>query len=933
MLKPDDFTAFFRDVHGYEPFPWQKRLTEQVLSKKSCSWPRVLDLPTGTGKTAVLDTAIFTMAIRPDSSPRRVLFVIDRRIVVDQVYKRAESIKKRIESADTSILRKVREQLRKLSDGESLGVTALRGGISIDNGWTSSPDKPWIIVSTVDQFGSRLLFRGYGVRDKMRPVHAGLAGNDCLVILDEVHLSSPFAETLDGVSKLKCRFIPRRFSVVEMSATPSNSNTARFTLDETTDLKQCEELRRRVQAVKKAELITVQNADSIPSTVKRIIDKAGKDRKDDVRSIGIIVNRVRTARETYKVLNKEAGFHTFMLTGRMRPLDRLDILNRVSAKIDPDAEERDNSLTILVATQSIEVGADFSFDALITECAPVDSLRQRFGRLDRRGTNFARTGIPARAWIIGPRSVVKSKEPDPIYGDSVKATWERLNFLLDNQKEIDVGPLSLQNFPEETVAPRISAPLLLKSHMDAWVQTNPEPPVQPPLEWFLHGINIKHNADVYILWRWDISSEALSLVPPRNAEFLQIPVNAAKLWLKNGLEEVNVADVDSFAENKENPEQMESDIIKDCVRWEGFAEEPKQIRVEQIRPGDILILKPNRGGIAGGTWDPSSVESITDLGDAAQLEHGKRATLRLDSRIFPNLMSMPNPQNASIEDYYVPDKITELLSELCEASKNAEAWAVQVASKLKNNGFEITQVGLDSKNETFCYYVLSERVSTGRISSIDPETMDGSDESGAFTGTGVLLKDHLCNVGKRAMQIAQRLGCSAEIVEDLHLAGQLHDIGKVDRRFQNQLVGNDPVNFEMLNQPLAKSLPGVSRVNTYPKGMRHEIASLAMVKSSSKVLAKANDTDLVLHLIGTHHGWGRPLLPIIKDSKPQKLSYTIDGYVLGEVSSDFVESSLALDMADCFWRLVEKYGYYGLAWLEAILRLADHQQSAQEKLQ
>ncbi len=932
MLKPDDFTAFFQDVHGYEPFPWQKRLTEQVLNKKSCSWPRVLDLPTGTGKTAVLDTAIFTMAIRPDLCPRRVVFVIDRRIVVDQVYERAESIKERIESADTLVLKNVREQLKKLSDGESLGITALRGGIPVDNEWASSPDKPWIIVSTVDQFGSRLLFRGYGVTHNMRPVHAGLAGNDCLVILDEVHLSSPFAETLDNVSKLKPRFLPRRFSVVEMSATPSNSNTDRFTLDETSDLKKCNELRRRVYAVKKAELITVRNSDSIPSAaLKKIksIDKVSKDR--NVRSIGIIVNRVRTARETHRVL-KEAGFRPFMLTGRMRPLDRLGILNSVSTKIDPDAEEREDSLTILVATQSIEVGADFSFDALITECAPVDSLRQRFGRLDRRGTNFARTGIPARAWIIGPRSVVESKKPDPIYGNSVKATWERLKFLLDNQKEIDVGPLSLQNFPEKAVAPRISAPLLLRSHMDAWVQTNPEPPVQPPLEWFLHGINIKHDADVYILWRWDMSSETLSLVPPRNAEFLQIPINVAKSWLKNGLE-VDVADVDSFAEDKNSPDQMGSDIIEGCVRWEGFAEEPKQIRIEQIHPGDILILKPDRGGLGGGTWDPSSVEPIADLGDVAQLEHGRRATLRLDSRLFPNLIHMPNPQSILIEDYYVRDKITELLNELLEAPEDTEAWVAQAASKLMNNGFEITQVGIGNKNEASCYYVLSEKRLTKRTLLIETETMDGSDESGAFTGTGVLLKDHLCNVGKRAMQIAQRLGCSAEIVEDLYLAGQLHDIGKVDRRFQNQLVGGDPVNLEMLDHPLAKSLPGISRVSTYPKGMRHEIASLAMVKSNSDVLARANDPDLVLHLIGTHHGWGRPLLPIIKDCEPQKLSYTIDGYVLSEVSSDFVESSLALDMADCFWRLIERYGYYGVAWLETILRLADHQQSAQEELQ
>ena len=49
-LTSDDFSAFFRDVHGHPPFPWQCRLTAQVLDRGV--WPRVIALPTGTGKTA-----------------------------------------------------------------------------------------------------------------------------------------------------------------------------------------------------------------------------------------------------------------------------------------------------------------------------------------------------------------------------------------------------------------------------------------------------------------------------------------------------------------------------------------------------------------------------------------------------------------------------------------------------------------------------------------------------------------------------------------------------------------------------------------------------------------------------------------------------------------------------------------------------------------
>ena len=927
-----DFTAFFKDVHDCEPFPWQQRLTAQVLNRRA--WPKVIDLPTGTGKTAVLDTAVFAMAMQPETAPRRVVFVIDRRIVVDQVCKRAQRIRERIEAADTAVLECIRDRLRMLSDGESLGVAALRGGVPIDGDWTYRPDQPWVVVSTVDQFGSRLLFRGYGVTQGMRPIHAGLAGNDCLVILDEVHLSVPFAQTLARISALRSGPLPRRFATVEMSATPSDRESTPFALDSETDLDGCAELRRRVKADKRAGLVPVRNQEAIQGAVLKIvksIDKSIRRNEFRVRSVGVVVNRVRTARDTYAAL-ASAGYSTHLITGRMRPLDRVDALDEIGPAVDPDGDQRQGRLTVVVATQAIEVGADFSFDALVTECAAVDSLRQRFGRLDRRGTHSERTGHPAQAWIVGPKSVVGSKKPDPIYGASVRATWEELERRCEEDGRLDIGPTALRDFPDDAMAPRTSAPLLLKTHLDAWVQTRPEPMVQPSVDWFLHGIDRNRPADVSVLWRSDRSPEALRLVPPRQAEFIQVPIGAVKSWLA-GDPEVDVADVGHAHESVDSHASV-NPHTRDWVRWGGFENGAEgSVRIGDIRPGDVLIVDPERGGLTAGTWDPSSKEPVTDLGDAAQIAYGRRATLRLDPNLLravsPHMVSPPTPADEADTDALLGSRVAEWLKAPVSDPTELPHWMHKTIAKLGSD-YDVNAVGVGDDNPGRSYYTLTSRNPKTKKPVVDAGTLDDSDETGSFTATGVSLSQHLDGVGERAGRVAERLGLPREIVGDVRLAGRLHDLGKVDSRFQFQLVGGDPVELAMRHgEPLAKSLPGARRVAGYPEGMRHEIASVALIESNVDVLRLAQDEDLVLHLVGTHHGWGRPLPPIVEDPEPEALSYAWDGHFL-TASSDLAGGSLALDMADRFWRLVERYGYHGLAWLEAVLRLADHRQSAEE---
>ena len=126
------------------------------------------------------------------------------------------------------------------------------------------------------------------------------------------------------------------------------------------------------------------------------------------------------AKAREKIPDEPPAFDVELLTGRIRPVER-DTL--VGEKLHPflHSSPKQNPVRplILISTQCLEVGADFSFDALVTESASLDAVRQRFGRL-------ARLGKPetSHAVIVAAESAMK--ESDPIYGDALKATWDFL---------------------------------------------------------------------------------------------------------------------------------------------------------------------------------------------------------------------------------------------------------------------------------------------------------------------------------------------------------------------------------------------------------------------------------------------------------------------------------------------------------------------------
>ena len=202
-----DFASFYREVNDRDPFPWQSRLAKQV---RNGEWPSLIGIPTGLGKTACLDIAVWALAAQAQRAPQertvptRLWWVVNRRLLVDDTYRHATELADALQTATDGEVFKVATLLRSLSKGHRrplhehgqhtlpLQVVSLRGGVSADR--PISPIQPTVICSTIPMYGSRALFRGYGSSRSTRPIDAALAYTDSLVICDEAHLATHLME-------------------------------------------------------------------------------------------------------------------------------------------------------------------------------------------------------------------------------------------------------------------------------------------------------------------------------------------------------------------------------------------------------------------------------------------------------------------------------------------------------------------------------------------------------------------------------------------------------------------------------------------------------------------------------------------------------------------------------------------------------------------
>ena len=739
----------------------------------------------------------------------------------------------------------------------------------------------------------------------MRPVDAALAGTDSLVLVDEAHLARHLTRLLPTLTQCTAEAqqilggVRSRPQVVALTATGDASGQDRFDLDEEDQANSM--VRRRLEADKPLEL-RIESGDA-----GLRLAEAARDLLKRAKPAACLVfaNTPATARSVLGHLQsifsrREAAL--LLLTGRTREREAARTRERVLDPVEGMAAKRDHKLDrkqhlIVVATQTLEVGADIDAEYLVTEACGVRALTQRLGRLNRLG----HSRIPAPCTCIcqhpaeGPEG--RRSRQWPVYGREPATVLGRLQTALDQTTStVSLSPRHISGILGEPGDDLGRAPELMHGLLWEWVKTTTPPEGAAPVEPYFSGISDGSGYTVSLMWR------------------AHVPEEGERLWPRaTDVEAVDVPIAD-FRRALDGDEEIRR-IGPDGVTIES-------ISGKELRPGDTVVLASDRGLLDEFGWNPDSALPVFDTSVATRgMPLNPDAIRRLCGVAAGELI---NKALGTAHDHEDIDKAeqAEAIAELIERLRGAtpDGWDKSEWDAMVS-GLKPEVV---SANREVSRLPLKQPIpDEPRIDELDERSL-------SRTGTARDLDLHGRAVGARSRTIAERIGIRSDLIGIVERAGRLHDIGKADRRFQRWL---DPTGEES-TAPVAKSDMPRSRWSTaraaagWPRGGRHEDLSARLVRHWMETRGDHLDpshADLLIHLIISHHGSGRPIVPPAMDETTETVSSSIEGFS-AEASSDL--SIIDWNQPGRFRRLNGRFGPWGLALLETIVRLADHSVSA-----
>jgi CRISPR-associated endonuclease/helicase Cas3 len=873
-----EFEGWFTALTDVKPFPWQRRLFARLVKG---DLPRALNLPTGTGKTSVLLLWLLARAAGAPV-PCRLVYVVNRRTVVDQATETVAQVCERLRSPEDSRWAQHKEALSGLhsklaalcsapSSGDPLGVSTLRGELADNQEWKADPARAAIVVGTVDMIGSKLLFSGYGDGPYHRAQHAGLIGQDVLLVHDEAHLTPAFSELLRGLVAAQRRAHElRRLHTLELSATQRDSGESVFGLDGEDEHDPV--ISERLDAAKHLKLHAVNERD----LTARLVELATRDEADASRVL-VYVHSPERAREVERQLRRRLGSGAddcvALLTGTIRGYERDQLVKtNVVYRSLLDRDPKLDRCVYLVSTSAGEVGTDLDADHMVCDLTTLDAMIQRLGRVNRRGGRGRAASVDV---VIGREERIRKQAPNELeiatqHTETILRQWVK-----GSDGAVDLSPRRLRELlarlgPEErckAFSPSPDMQPVTDILLDAWSMTSTDGMAgHREVASYLHGLTRDplDTPDTYVAWRKEVKTLDEASVSEADVRywFRACRVQAQER-LRDQTERVRRALADLLKRHRKADPERDFPVVLLDERGDAKLSRLSQVLDKRLLQYRTVVLPVEAGGLSKpGMLDPSATAPRTDLDVAEEMRGGDVRRERCLCRHTPE-------------------------GETCKRLLTGEV-------------VDLAQTGLREQARVILREETEEVEGAGQelalVLMVSPAESVMEEPQGARTRQS--LAQHSSLAAEHMQRMAQRLGLCQSLQDALVTAARWHDQGK-DRELWQHYACN-----EQGLEPLAKS-PRY-RAPRLLGGYRHEFGSLLDAEACQDI-RNHPERDLVLHLIAAHHGWARPHFEPQRDS----------------AHTPAENRQASLEVMRRFGRLQQRFGRWGLAWLESLLRCAD----------
>lgn len=955
--------------NGYRSYVWQDDLASMLYEGTP---PDEIVVEPGMGKSSFVDAWIWAFARQRHeicigererterTVSMRLHMVVDRRVIVDEVYDRAERIQTRLDEVYASdagrevlaiVAHAFKDNRPNAGGDHCLGVINLRGGLPGRPSHTIYPHIPTVATCTIDMFGSRLLWRGYGVTKTRRPIDAALTGADTTIVLDEAHLAGQLRRTLELLQE---EFPKRGLDgvlnrhVVTMTATPVTGNTqsqGSLRLDRRKELEKNPDLERRF-ANRDGVTIKVVGANRAGDTaLSAAVEQAiALYNSGAGLHVVIFVNTPQQASDVAVDLRHRLGEHqdhtlanseddgvshekVTVLHGRLDDVRRgLAVARLGGLKPGADLAARAAAPAFVVATQTLEVGADLDFDYVVTLGCSLDAFVQRAGRCNRIGTRD-----------YGSVVVVPENEPSPLYKNTAPKAVKKLKTLTNLGSAITAYESAtstkqgeaLDDLIRHTKTPVTLDRVVFTDYLVTEGLTN-----EPAVGRWLRDDPSTATVDVVYssalgklpveLW-----CDYISVVPPGEWETSSIP-----WWEVKKLLDQRKAQPGSDECIGVRIRRKDRVLLKaGSVFW-------------SLKPGDIVILVRSGDEVdlsACGREDQPMSVVVTDQEVLRKLAaggcpetHAKLVSILQEHTglvEYPDFISRIGENLRGGEAGEDENRTGSRDQLLAHVQQRREELAERIVALLDGSGDAQGDVlvprYLKALSETIGEVLVPPPWLVLVINRSSSAEQDPARGAGAH-GARISIRQHNNDVGRRAKALAEEIGLQNTLVDVLEASGLRHDIGKEEEHEQLALCWEGPGRgfIDTPQEPLAKS--GIDRrywnvslrVARVPVRLRHEALSAA------KLIEDKGQADLECYLVGTHHGYGRGLFPPLD---PQDLERGIKSVSKNRMPCFLQDANDVRwgEWAERFLWLNERYGPYRLALLEAVLRLADWQCSAE----